>query len=571
MAQGPFRATGSVPVMNPSRGSPGGERRLALDIAWVLAGAYMLFALVVMWRAPRVPYADGWRFLGRFAAQGFPENIFTADNGHHEVLPNAVRVLDMHIFGADQGLQVVVGIALLLASLATAWSLLRRLPSPQLRAAAVLVLAVGLCWLGNVRALSHANESVHAYAVTLFLLLGTGVLVRRDGPPTAGDAGLASLCGLLAALSFGSGIAVFAAYLVVAFLRRGSWRVLCVLCVSAIAVFVLLREAGGGAGLPPPAPVRQLDLALRWLAAPWLYAAWPVVDPAVADRIPIPLLQALSAGMASGWESLFGPVTLSRWPHIVISGLGVTALVLSTLRCWQQRSANRARLAGLALAWFALAVGGMVASVRMAYFDIHPEQVMATRYVVWSSLFWAGLGISMAAAAPRPGRAVMMAVAVALALLPSQLWMGQLAESLRRAADQTAVAAAAGVLDPELTTGETVPAELAVALPPLRRMQTSVFAWPESRVLGKEPPESAVPVPVRKMVVEPVGNLLGEPGRRVRMQADGLGGVRLLLLDPDGIIRGLAIPEDGGGAGAWIGWMQGGGPEARVRVLRLAD
>src|SRR5690606_22595559 len=145
------------------------------------------------------------------------------DNGHYEVLPNAVRVLEMHLFHADQGLQVAVGMALLLASLAVAWRLVRRLEPPRLRAAALLAFVIGLCWLGNVRTLAHGNETVHAYAVTLFLLLGIHLLTRRQRAPTAGDAATASLCGLLAALSFGSGIAVFAAFLAIALLRRASW------------------------------------------------------------------------------------------------------------------------------------------------------------------------------------------------------------------------------------------------------------------------------------------------------------------------------------------------------------
>lgn len=551
-------------------GSGGRGQRLSVGLAWALVLVYGAGALLVMWRAPRVPYADGWRFLGNFASGSFPGNVFRADNGHYEVLPNAVRVAEMYLLGANQALQVAVGIALLLASIGLGWLLLRRLRSPQLRAAGLLVLVVGLCWLGNVRALAHGNETVHAYAVTLFLLLGVHVLIRRQRPPTCADAALASLCGLLAALSFGSGIAVFVSFVAIAMLRRGSWRVTGVLCGSAVLVFVLLRAGGGGAGLPAFAPLQQLDIALRWLAAPWLYTVWPAVDPAIAGQVPVPQLQALLGRTAHGWESLFGPATLSRWPHAAIGAVGVAGLLWSSFRCWRKGQADsHARLLGLALAWFALAVGGMAATVRMPYFETHPEQIVATRYLVWSSLFWAGLGISAVAAASRQARALTVVLVVAVALLPSQVWMFQMAESLRRAADQTAVAAAVGVLDPQLETGETVPAELAVALPPLREMGTTVFAWPETRALGAPLPAAAVAVPVRQLEVERVDNLLGEPGRRVRMQAGVEEAGRLLLVDPDGIVRGLAIPRAGAGEGDWIGWMQGGGTAGAVQAARL--
>ena len=48
-----------------------------------------------------------------------------------------------------------------------------------------------------------------------------------------------------------------------------------------VAAFVLLRAAGAGA-MPGWMPLRQIDLASRWLAGPWLYAAWPALDPAIA-------------------------------------------------------------------------------------------------------------------------------------------------------------------------------------------------------------------------------------------------------------------------------------------------
>lgn len=537
-----------------------------MGAAWALAGLYAAAALLVMWRAPRVPYADGWRFLGAFVRGRFPGNVFHADNGHYEVLPNAVRVLEMHLFQANQSLQVAVGIALLLASVGVGWRMLRRVPSPQARAAAGLALVIGLCWLGNVRTLGHANETVHAYAVTLFLMLGTWALVRRQPGPSAWDAVLASLCGLLAALSFGSGIAVFAGYLVVSLVRRARWQVAALLCGSSALVFLLLRAGGGGAGLPVLAPASQLDILVRWLAAPWLYAAWPAVDPAIAAQVPMPALQTLLGRVAAGWEALFGPVALSRWPHAVLSSGGVAALTWMSVACWRRPDDSPARLAGLALAWFALAVGAMVALVRAPYFDLHPNQVVATRYVVWSSLFWAGLGIALVAGAKCPSRALLSAVAMGLVLLPSQVWMAGLADRMNRAADQTALAAAVGVLDPELDMGETVPAELVAALPAVQQAGTAVFAWPEARMLGTALPGGAVAVPVQAMVIEPAANLLGEPGRRVRLRAGAADGRRLLLVDADGIVRGLAAPGATSPGEPWIGWMRGPGSGGPVRA-----
>ncbi|MBZ0151455.1 MAG: hypothetical protein K8J09_07975, partial [Planctomycetes bacterium] len=80
-------------------------------VAYVLAGLWLMVAA-----APRVPYADPWRFLVGFLDTPFPASAFAADNGHREVLPNLVRIAELHWFDYDQTLQI--GLAVLLALLA---------------------------------------------------------------------------------------------------------------------------------------------------------------------------------------------------------------------------------------------------------------------------------------------------------------------------------------------------------------------------------------------------------------------------------------------------------------------
>src|SRR3546814_3621556 len=65
------------------------------------------------------------------------------------------------------------------------------------KAAALLALVLGVSWLGNIRALAHGNESVHAYCVTLFLAIGLHALSKaRTGRGGIVDAALAAACGL---------------------------------------------------------------------------------------------------------------------------------------------------------------------------------------------------------------------------------------------------------------------------------------------------------------------------------------------------------------------------------------
>lgn len=554
--------------MQEQRANGQAPSRIALAAAWAAGALYLAVALAAMWFAPRVPYADGWGFLGHFAEAPGWRVIFRTDNGHHEVLPHAVRLIELHAFDARQWLQVACGIALLLGTLAGAWRVLRTATVAWQRAAAMLVAVLGLCWLGNIRILGHANETVHAYLVTLCVVLGTGLLATARDAREAGRAPWwAAALGVVAAFGFSSGLASFVAFLVVAFLRRMRAGAYLVLGASCLATLLLRRlgNAGVDAAMLQFAPLLQFELMLRWLAAPSVYAIWPFADPALAARIPVAAPRAIAEAAADAWHGAFGPVMLARWPHLLTGALGACWLGFTT---WRARAgAAPAALLGLGLAWFGAAVGGLIAVARLNYFALYPDQVLASRYVVWSSLFWAGLGIAAVSRASRPRTAVALVLLFAVALLPSQAWMWRFGGGMRAVAERTAVAAAVGVLDPELELGETDAAQLAHALPAIRRAGAAVFAWPETVALGRRPEEAAqIAVDTAAMSVVPAGNRLGDAGRRVRFQARS-DAARLLLVDADGVARGIAIrdPEEGG----WLGWMRGAqGSQVRAVALR---
>ncbi|HZF96716.1 MAG TPA: hypothetical protein VEY92_00455, partial [Pseudoxanthomonas sp.] len=412
------------------------------------ASVYLACALAAMvLLSPRVPYADVWRFLHRLAVQPFPGSILAVDNGHREVLPNALRYLELQVFGASQHLQIIVGIMLLLATLAWWWRTLGRSSLPlETRAPAFLCVVLGLCWLGNFRSLVHGNESVHAYLVSLFLGIGIGALAQPavDNSSAVRKGLLAGVCGLLATLSFGSGISSFAAFFVALALVRAPVR-------QWLPVLVFLLASAAVSGATGKAlqigPIAQSEILLRWVSAPWIYAVWPLLDADIALRLPGPL-QPLVLPIARAVSDAADPAMTARWPHLPIGIAAIAWLLHTTWRC-ARRNGGVPAVAGVALAWFALTVGGLIAIARLAYFSDHPDQVLAPRYLVWSSLFWAGLGCAAVALARRPGWASLLVVAVALALLPSQAWMWKLATGVRAAAEPAAAAAAVGIVDPE--------------------------------------------------------------------------------------------------------------------------
>ena len=540
--------------------SSGGGLRLqrTVLVARALALLYVVAGVAAMWLlAPRVPYADAWRFLAHFLQAPFPQDILAPDNGHHEVLPNAVRVLELHAFAAGQWLQVVTGIVLALATLLVFWRGTRAIASVPARAAALLAVVLGVFWLGNIRALAHGNESVHAYCVTLFLAIGLHALSRtRSNGHGVAEAALAAACGLAATFSFGSGIACFAAFAAVLLLRRAPWRQWAVLAAGLLLTLLLLRLDGGTGASIGFAPLPQGELLLRWLAGPFVYAAWPLLDPQIAAQVPVAAARIPAHAIAQAYTAAFGPVLVARWPQLLLGLVGLAWLAASGWRAWRSRAT--AALPGIGLACFAVAVGAMIAAVRLDYFSAHADQLLAPRYVVWSSLFWAGLMLAAIAQARRPDRALVLAVLVAVVLLPSQLWMARLGASMRAVAERTALAAASGVIEPNLPLGETVPEELAAALPPARKARVAMFAWPETQWLGRRPAEGALRVlDARDVQVAVVDNRLAGRGRRVRFTLVDAPGERVLLLDRDGVARGLAMRDRDGDGSRWIGWMQG--------------
>lgn len=516
----------------------------------VAALAYLLPALWVMLLAPKVPYADAWRFQAHLLSTPFPASVLAPDNGHHELLPGLVRLAELHWLGGGQWLQIAVGIALLLATLALGWRQTAGLPAMP-RRAAWLALVLGLCWLGNERALGHANETVHAYAVTVLLLAGIGLLARAAGGTR--QAWLAGLCAMAAAFSFGSGIAVFGALFAVLWLVRARaaawWAVGACLLVTGLAL-----QASGGSQLGPmAAPLRALVAWWRWLGGPWIYAAWPAFDPDLAARLPQALHWPLLP-LARAYHAQAGAVMLAWFPQALLGLAGLAALAPMAWRARQRPSA--AACLGIGLAVFAACAGVLIAVVRDGYFVAFPDQLLAPRYLVWSSLFWSGLVLAGVALWPAR-RTTLLVLAVAVVLLPSQAWMGRLAASMREVAMRTATAAVVNVIDPAEALGESVPAEIGQALPLQRQARVAMFAWPHAGLLGHR--VQAQPLPATAVQVEPLQTLAGTPARRVRFVLEQAPAQRVLLVDADGVARGLAIPDRRAGAGHWIGWMDAAG------------
>lgn len=455
--------------------------RLTIWPAWLLAGAAAGWALYVAWaHAVLHWYADAWYVYPQLMNLSWKKAVLLPENGHRLVVSQMLRWIDLHAFGGNQQLLRTVGVAWVSGVLFLLVSATARAEGPRwLRAQVLLILVLGVAWLGNVRMLSHPYETVHVYLVMLLTMLTAGVLARSVTVPMSGrERVMLGVYGSMAALVFGSGFALLPAVLVVLVLTRARPLEYSAVAAGLIVVSVLFFALPGAddvRGLTV-APVRQFDLALRWIATPVLFLGVPLVDPAVAQTIPFAPAASIASQVAELSRQQLGDVWTSAVPQRLVGTIGVAWLLQASLAAWRGRRPQLA-VFGLLLAWFAVGVGVLIALTRTQYFAGQPRQLHAVRYLPWSCLFWSGLAaatLTQYAARLQPVRVAAAVTALAVVLLASNV--GGHAWSAEQAAMAAAQSAAALEGREPTAWGETVPSLFHAALPMARERRVGPWA-----------------------------------------------------------------------------------------------
>jgi hypothetical protein len=534
------------------------SRSRALTAA--LVGATLAYAgagvLAMLLFAPRVPYADQWRHYEHLLTMRFPHNVFEVDGGHVEVLPHLLRLADLHFFGASELLQIIAGALLALTAAAllahTIWR--DRTLSRPIRVACMFGAVLGVFWLGNLRALTQSGDSVHVYLVLTCLAAATRVLSRGAAPAhPSRDVLAASLWCTLATFTFGTGVASFAAILALLFVRRSAPRQWLLVLLAGIATLLAYFALGGAGGAHALDPFDAALTGLRLLGAPFVYLFWPLLDPTAAAASPAPLQGTLLA-IANAWTGQFGDIRRAVFPQAAIGALAVALALAFGLRLRRAPPyAAPAACLGFALTCFGIAIAALIAVARQAYFADYEDQIIAPRYLPWSSLCWAGLLITALARMRAPRRVTFVALAVALLALPSEIGMGALARRVREVAEDAALYAAVGVAPDSVSLGEATRVEdLRPALQALRSVRAAVFAWPESALLGEKLPADLSPLVASSVTAEPIVNRFDGDGTRILARfalapcaarvlvASGGRAVGLLRRSSEGAWRGVA-------------------------------
>jgi hypothetical protein len=554
-----LRASAFRTLLSPPRWAP------ALLLA--LAALWLLGALVAMANfALRYPAFDQYRLYSYYLGMDFPASALQLENGHRPILPALVRIAELHWGVPDQRLQTVLAVLLALGTLATVALTAWRGRRSALSAATMVLLAtLGLFWLGYARMMMHGYEMLHVHLISLSVVLAVVCVQRAGRGRPVLPMALAGALALAATFSFGPGIACFAAVFVLAAAMRLPPRCLVIpLLLLGLALLAYLGGLPGEAGVRGSLALRPLDnlkAGLQWLASPFFHAWLGYAEPGMLGWNPgtrpeeKPLLEsarALAAWLGPDWKARIG---------LLIGLAGVIGWAWQLFRAWRHPQAlGGVGALALGLSSFGLAVGAIIALARLAYFDLHPGQLMADRYLPWPGLFWLGLALAIAeraAASAAPvwrAAAPVLAVALFLVLLPSHRGEVGWSAAVHRGNQQSAVAAQLGLWDAERFPREDDASrrDVETTLALLRERRLSMFAEPAYALWSeawRAPPDTGPELPMARAFVtrrfhDETGNrpVAAFEGWLTRIEGRPRHPV-LVVVDGNGEIRGLAKPS----------------------------
>ncbi len=565
--------------------------RLSLLALAALAFGWGVYAVSLYgWRDL---YADQWRSYGILLSLPFPDNVLFLDNGHRPVVTNLVRVAEIAWFRGNLWLQWAVGLAFAIGAVLVGWRIVLRdrAIGGVSQAAAAAALAVAVFWLANGRMLMHPNESVAAYLIALLAAVAGGVGARlANGARGSGwEIVLASVCCFVATFSFGAGIALFVALVLSLFVARARWAHVSFLLLAlafTLAVYFALPGGEGVSNVLDIRPLANARIVAQWLSTPLMYLLLPFLDGNQAGALPFEFLRRIAAWTSGAYAKLFGDVWTSAGPQAVVGGAGILALFLQSFSSWRRREMTATRFAGLVFAWFGLGVAGVVALSRVAYFDAHPAQIYASRYLPWPCLFWAGLGL-IALGRPRAEEAaarealrpwviavVMLCAVAALASNPGWMQWSRFTQSLIR---NQATAMLTDVYSASLFQGETVPEEVKAGLPRVRDARIAMFAHPAAGRLGTRPSD----LPAELFPAEAIGTAkpftsdAGAPALQIEATLPpGYPRLRAafwLLTDESGAVIGYGHYQPLDSRASIAGFVRADRPLAAVRAYPWPD
>jgi hypothetical protein len=235
---------------------------------WVLAGMPVVLAVAEAIRSPRLNYNDFWLVLGLTTSQDGafdPGKTTTLYNGHPIETVSAVFWLDAKFFAGANWTLGLFSVLLAGVILGSMWTMLPARLTGTSRAAVLAALS----------ALVFSSAAFSYFGIGMMgtqWLLGLAPAVVAIGFAHRGRTVPAVAFAALASLGHGSGLPVWLAVGLVAWLRRDrGWRVAAPIA-GGVAVLLLWRLAPASTQYPKPALIGADSLLATMIAA--LGKAW---------------------------------------------------------------------------------------------------------------------------------------------------------------------------------------------------------------------------------------------------------------------------------------------------------
>jgi len=538
----------------------------------LLSTAYLLsvlgFAATVSALALRqhlsVPYNDDWRLLDEMYRTPLGSWLLSVQNGHR--IPATLLLLHLDQTLADGRMHLLVAAQLVCAWItAGVFGLALRGPGGSPAVLRRVLLGFGTFALFWSQSAYNFQWGVNHGSVwtPMWILLALSALARaRDRiqePAGARLVLLAAGAAVVATFGHGMGFLIWGALLAMAFAGRMPWRVSAGLGAGALASIGLYSIGLFGSKSVPIGS----DLLLDFL----------VSHPGDLIRF-----VCAFAGAPIGWTlhglrlvGADGMLTLSTAVGALAAALACAYGVL----VWRRGAA----LPGLSLAGFGLMVfvlgGGLIVGLtRLAIFGA--SQAVERRFLSWSTLFWIGGAWALGSLAAGPGARSALAVSLAalsLVMLPARFEAHAYGVARDGPVQDVALALVLGAPPDELLLGVTrQPSEVVARVAQrLSRDRRSPFDDERSDLAGAAFAERFVPARAElcggdsELGWRARGAQLGTV--RGRIDRDGIAPAYFVLVDSQGVVRGLGEERPAPAAAApgrhWAGVVAGFAPTER--------
>jgi hypothetical protein len=321
-------------------------------------------------------HADFWSIYEFYFQHSWLETALQKYGAHSLFFPNFFWLASVRFFHGSQQPLIFIGLALLLVTtallLASVWR--DTTVGPTAKIVSTMIVVAGNFWMGRWAIILsggfNSQNSLTMAAVALSLLL---IPNRSRSWLTI----IIIICaGFIASFSCGQGFAIWPTLLFLAWGVRLRWPSIVAIGTSTVAAFVIYEL------LPPHAK----DYGTLQNAV----SSGTVLLSQLCQLIGSPVASAMAAwhGGKTFMDSEEA-TTAALWSGVV--GLALAAAGITPRVVRRDLGKSSLETMGMGLVVFNVAVMPVIMAGRAQLFQVAPGDVLAPRYLYWSSLFWTGL------------------------------------------------------------------------------------------------------------------------------------------------------------------------------------